>query len=280
MHTTELFDETFDINQTASYHIFFYAEKNSFSIAILDIPRKKYIAFKHFPVKENLPVNLYCEEIEKIIDKEKPLLDKKYKQAKFIYTSPKYTFIPSSFFSEDAVKTFYEFNQYLEGLDELHYNKIAPVDAYSIFAIPNRLANDIKDMFANTTFYHQSTPFINYAYSAIKNNDTVWVNIYNGFIDVLAFKRDRLVFYNSFGFSNNKDIIYYIMHVYYLLNFSTLFASIHLSGDIEKNSELHKMISDYIKVVSFTKRHSENTYSYSLNKIDQHKFIPLLTFDD
>jgi len=279
MHTTEFFDETFDINQTASYHIFFFAENGGISFSVLDISRKKYIAFKHFPIKKDLSPELYCGEIENILKKEKNLLEKEYKQSKFIYGTPNFTFIPSAFFKEDDVKTYYEFNQYIENLDELHYNIIKPVDAYSIFAIPNRLANNIKELFSNICFLHQSTPFVNFASNVIKSNDAVWVNVYNGFMDILAFKKGHMAFYNAFPYTTNKDIVYYIMYVYYLLNFSTLFTSIHLSGEIEKNAELHKMINNYIKVVDFTKRQSENTYSYSLNKIDQHKFIPLLTLD-
>ncbi len=279
MHTTEFFDETFDINQTSSYHIFLLAQKSGFSYAVLDITRKKYIAFKSFPIKKDLSTGLFCEEVDKIIQKES-ILNKKFKRSRLLFATNKFTFIPSALFAEDNVRAVFEFNHFLEGNEELHYNKLNPIDAYNVFAVPNHLANSINEQFNGVEFYHHSSPLINYIARDDEKGDRVNVNIQPDFIDIAAFKNQSLTFYNTFGYRNNKDIIYYILYVYYLLNISPRFSGLTLSGFIDKHSELHKLIGKYIREVGFARRRSINTYSYTLRDIDQHKYIPLLTMDE
>ncbi|MDA3953866.1 MAG: DUF3822 family protein [Bacteroidales bacterium] len=259
-------DETLDINLTRSYYLSIQLSLDGLSFCILDPVRKKYIAFSHKIFDTDLSFDDYLNTIEEYLAKN-DLLNQEYKISKLIWITNRNTLIPDSYFKPDNLKKYFEFNQKLDDLDEIHFNKLKYIDAYSIFAIPNQIANIFIKQFPGLKFYNQQTPFINrnlfkYHSESIK----VFVNINDIFIDICLTKNGKLLLYNNFTYKTDPDIIYYIMYVFKQFDLNPENIELILSGLVDKKSSVYSNLKDFIGQVKFDKLSEDFSYSYTFNK--------------
>lgn len=268
-------DETLDINLTHMYILSIQASLNGLSFCILDPVQEKYIVFSHKNVNSELSFNDFLDNIEEYIQNT-DLLNHKYKKVKFIWLSSKNTLIPKKHFKKENVKKYFEFNQKLDELDEIHFNKLKYIDAYSIYIVPNQIANIFSKQFPGINFYNQQIPFIEHSlakyYSETKK---VFVNINDNFIDINLTETGKLLLYNSFVYKTEMDLIYFIMYVCNQYNLNTETTEVVLSGLIDKKSSAFSKLKDFFQHLKFDKLPEEFSYSYTFNKIPNHSFTNL-----
>lgn len=268
-------DETLDINLTQSYFLSIQLSLNGLSFCIQDPVRKKYIAFSNKNFDSELSFDDYVNTIENYISKN-DLLNQEYKISKLIWISNKNTLIPASYFKPNDLKKYFEFNQKLNDLDEIHYNKLKYVDAYSVYVVPNQIANIFIKQFPALRFYNQQTPFINYnLYKYHSDSKKVFVNINDDFIDICLTKNGELQLYNNFTFKTDQDIIYYIMYVFKQFDLNPESTELILSGLVDKNSPEYSNLKGFIVQLRFNKLPEDFSYSYTFNKIPAHSFTNL-----
>jgi hypothetical protein len=268
-------DETLDINLTQSYYLSIQLNLDGLSFCILDPVREKYIAFESKSFPKDQIFDDYLDELEKYIQNTK-LLNHKFKAVKLMWLSGKNTLIPNSYFNKDKLKSFFEFNQKLDDLDEIHYNELKYVDAYSIFVLPNQVANIFSKQFHNITYYNQQITFIDRSlYKHHTESKKVIVNINTDFIDICIIEDGKLLLYNNFVYKTETDILYFILYVFDQFNLDTQHIELFLNGRIEKASSLYNQLHKFIKHLKFDKLPSEFSYSYTFNKVPAHTFTNL-----
>lgn len=268
-------DETLDINLTQSYYLSIQVNLNGLSFCVLDPVREKYIALHHTTFTHDLIFDDYLDQLEKYIQNNE-LLNHKFKAVKLIWLSGKNTLIPNSYFDKDKLKSYFEFNQKLNDLDEIHYNELKYVDAYSVFVLPNQVANIFSKQFNNITFYNQQIPFIERSlYKHHTESKKVIVNINTDFIDICIIEDSKLLLYNNFVYKTETDILYFILYVFDQFNLDTQHTELFLNGRIEKNNSLHSQLHKFIKQLKFDKLPDEFSYSYTFNKVPAHTFTNL-----
>ncbi|MGF1586007.1 MAG: DUF3822 family protein [Bacteroidales bacterium] len=270
-------DETFDLNQTGNYHISIQAGLDGYSFSVLDPVRNKYILLKHYKLSEISDITLLEDKIHEI-QKNDEFLSREYKSALFSYQSPKYTIIPGPLFNKQNLRSYFEFNQHLDDLDEIHYNKLNNTDAYNLYIIPSRLACLVKKAFDNVRYYHQVTPFIENGlmqYGGKTFRRSVLVNLYGKYADVIVVQGEKLILSNTFPWKTDQDLVYFILYVYEQLKLSGEDVPLVISGSIKKRSEAYELLKVYIKKVGFESRNDTFQYSYTLNDIDLHWFTNL-----
>lgn len=268
-------DETLDINLTQSYYLSIQVNLNGLSFCILDPVREKYIALHHTTFTNDLIFDDYLDELEKYIQNTE-LLNHKFKAVKLIWLSGKNTLIPNSYFDKDKLKSYFEFNQKLNDLDEIHYNELKYVDAYSVFVLPNQVANIFSKQFNTITYYNQQIPFIERSlYKHHSESKKVIVNINTDFIDICIIEDSKLLLYNNFVYKTETDILYFILYVFDQFNLDTQHTELFLNGLIEKNNSLLNQLHKFIKQLKFDKLPGEFSYSYTFNKIPAHTFTNL-----
>lgn len=268
-------DETLDINLTKSYYLSIQLSLNGLSFCIQDAVRKKYIAYSNKNLDRELSFDDYLNTIEDYLSKN-DLLNQEYKISKLIWVSNKNTLIPESFFKPNDLKKYFEFNQRLNDLDEIHYNKLKHAGAYSVYVLPNQIANIFIKHFPGLKFYNQQIPFINrnlfkYHSDSIK----AFVNINDEFIDLCLTENGKLLLYNNFTFKADSDIIYYIMYVFNQFNLKPENTELILSGLVDKKSSLYSNLKGFFGQLRFDKLSEDFSYSYTFNKIPAHSFTNL-----
>jgi len=268
-------DETLDINITQSYYLSIQVSLNGLSFCILDPVRNKYIALSHQNFENNLAFDDLLNTIENSI-KNNDLLRHSYKSIKFIWLSNKNTLIPSIYFKKENLKKYFEFNHKLDDLDEIHFKELKYIDAYSIFIVPNQIANIFIKQFPDLNFYNQQITFIEHTlfkhHTELKK---VFVNVNDEFIDLCITENGKLLLYNNFVYRTELDMIYFIMYVFDKFNLNTENTELILSGLIDKNTSIYSKLKEFISHLKFDKLSDNFSYSYTFNQVPPQSFTNL-----
>lgn len=275
MQDFDFVDETLDINLTQSYCLSIQLSLNGLSFCILDPVRNKYIALSHQNFENDLAFDDLLNTIENIFKKD-DLLGHSYKNTKLIWLSNKNTLIPDSYFNKGNLKKYFEFNQKLDDLDELHFKKLKYIDAYSVYVIPNQITNIFIKQFPKLSFYNQQVPFIDHAlFKYHSESKKVFVNVNDEFIDMSITESGKLLLYNNFMYKTEMDIIYFIMYVFDRFNLNTENTELILSGFIDKKTSIYSKLKGFISHLKFDKPPEDFSYSYTFNKIPPQSFTTL-----
>lgn len=268
-------DETLDINLTHTYTMSIQVSLSGLSFCILDPLREKYIAFSNKNIEGDLSCNDFLNTIEENIQND-DLLNYNYKNVNILWLSVKNTLIPRNYFNKEKLKDYFEFNQKLDDLDEIHFNEFKYIDAYSIYIIPSLLTNVFIKQFKQIHFYNQQIPFIEHCLLRYHSeSNLVFVNINDRFIDITITKDRKLLLYNNFAYKTEMDVIYFILYVFDQFKLNPETTEVILSGLIDKKSSMHSKLKSFISHLKFDKLPEEYTYSYTFNPIPQHSFINL-----
>ncbi len=272
-----LIDETFDINQTGNYSISIQAGLNGYAFSVLDPLRNKYILLKHIAFDGEMTPSLLEEKIASIHDSDE-FLSREYKSVLFSFQSPRYTLLPGPLFQKDNLRTYFEFNHYLEDLDEIHYNRLKGTDAYNVFVIPAEISGIVHRSYGNVKYFHQATPLIEnglISHGGKSSRKTVLAAIYGKYADIVVIQGEKLLLCNTFPLKSDADLVYFILYVYEQLKLDGLETPLVISGEIKKNSDVYGMLRSYIRNTSFEKRNDHFIYSYTFNDVDYHWFVNL-----
>ncbi|MFC2152327.1 DUF3822 family protein [Bacteroidota bacterium] len=268
-------DETLDINITQSYYLSIQVSLDGLSFCILDPVREKYIAFSHKSFEKDLIFDDVLNTIEEYIKKNE-LLNHTYKSTKLIWLTSKNTLIPNSYFKKENLKKYFEFNQKLDDLDEIHYKKLKYVEANSVYVISSQIANIFIKKFSKISFYNQQIPFIEHAlFKYHSESKKVFVNINDRFIDLMITENGKLLLYNNFAYKTEMDMIYYILYVFDHFKLDTQNTDLILSGLIDKKATTYAKLKEFINHIKFDKLPESFTYSYTFNQIPAHSFTNL-----
>lgn len=279
MHNFAYIDETLDINTSQSYELSIQVNLNGLSFCLLDTIRNKYIALVHKSIDNYNSFNEYLDLLESTIENDE-LINQEYKKVKLLWLSNKNTLIPATLFSTENLKSYFEFNQVLDELDEIHFNELKYAQAYSVFTIPNQIATVFTRAFPRIKIFNQQSALIeNALYSSHSNEYKAFVNIEKDFFDLAITQKGNLKLYNNFPYQSENDILYYMMYSFEKLGIKAGKIELTLSGEIEKKSTTYKKMNEFIHHLKFEKHSDEHSFSYTFKKVPQHYFSNLFSLN-
>jgi len=269
-------DETLDKNLTHTYHLSIQAGLNGLSFCIIDPVTNKYIVLSHKSFEKNLPIEDITLMFDEYIESNEFLNNKNYKSARLIWLSGKNLFVPNELFLKDDLKKHFEFIHQLDELDEIHYNKLQHLDAYSVFAIPNLAANLFAKHFKGIRFYNQQQVLLEKIISkSFLSKYRLTVYFQDDNIDIAITEAHKLLLINNFKFKSDADIVYYILLLFDQFNLNNENCDLTLSGYVEKNSKVYLQLQKYVKHIKFDHLPESFNYSYTFDKIPHHRFSNL-----
>jgi hypothetical protein len=268
-------DETFDINRSSNYYLLIQLSPDGITAVVLDSERDKYIWFLHKPVEPGLAIEVYQDEVVKILSAE-DIFTKEFKQVRCLLCSPKSVLVPDALFQEKTLKHFFEFNHPMDDLDEIHYDKLDEINAFNVYTIHNQLSHSLNKQFNKPLIVHQGSILIRRIYkNAGSSISQVNVSIHNNFFDIAVVHFGKLKLFNSFFYQDQNDLTYYIMNVYKQLFLDHQKMPLVISGGIQTHSEHYQLIEKYIRTIKTEKLDNKYSFSYTFNKIDTHLFLNL-----
>jgi hypothetical protein len=271
-----LFNDTFSITKTSTYHLSILLRPTGITYTIIDTVRRRCVAVKN-NTYENLTGSAdYLDRIKDFLLKDS-FLSKNYKSVDFIYSSKKSTLIPMELFDKKMIKSYFTFSHILDEYEEIHFNKLNKVDAVNIFSIPSDITTLMVNQFPELKFYHQASTFIDNSLAKSETSGYILgVMAYKSFFDITVCNNGKLFLYNNFDYQNEADFVYHISNIYQQLRISDTKTHLFLSGDIEKDSNKYKLLQKYIKNVWFAKILDSINVKYQFKEVPEHFVTNLL----
>ena len=209
---------------------------------------KNILVFRSYKYTNALLFEDFLNQTESFLEQDS-LLALSFDKIHLLYIDRKSTLIPNDFFKPESLKSFMEFNQPLDDLDELHYNNIDCINSKVVFAFSTYIAGILTDKFKKIEFFNQAKPLIELSdeLSSFTKDDHVLINLNKEFFDIVIYSKGKLRLYNSFMYVNASDLIYYILFVCKQLNIDYTLSAFYIIGELCDRQDLIKELSVFIK---------------------------------
>lgn len=271
-------DKSFNSNNINNYHLSLQISLKGFSLCLLDRERNKFIALENYYFDKISSYNILLEEIQEIFN-DYNILNQNYNHVKLLFTTTKFTFIPSPFFDHKEINTFFSFNHEISENETIHTNYTYGNSSYTVFSIPDIIETFFKEKFPNLKIYHHSCPMIEDILLQSKLNDNkpkVYLNILQDIVDFVVVDNNNLKIFNTFSYTCESDFIYFILNAFNRLKLSSVETPITISGIIKTNDKKIETLKKYIKQIVFARYPGHFEYAYGFNEIPEHYFINLI----
>jgi len=275
MHELSLVDYTFEKERSNQYHLSIQSGLNGFSFCIFDNLQQKHIVFRRYVFDTNQLIENYLTQLDEIF-KNDDLLKLHFASAAFLYLTQKSTLIPEIYFNKNELKSYFEFNQSIDMLDELHFNYLPSVNAYNVFALHSYIISAVSNQVKGIRFYHQALPFIEKVLqlNAGFNKKVLTISLNYNFFDLTVTSGNKLLLYNTFQYAGKEDLIYFILFICKQFNMNPDDTDLFLSGELADMMLYYDAIREYIPGVKHISNSGLNLAS-SLNRIKEYKYLTL-----
>lgn len=205
------------------------------------------------------------------------LLNILYRRVKIALPHTPATLVPSRLYN-DAGKT-----SYLEELIQMDESGSVEVDEISDLAMRvvypsiNSLVSVLKKQFPTGRYYSPVTPFLRGCKTMLAEDagHTVFAHFWNSGLYVSVFEKNSLHFFNAFSITSASDALYYILLAFNQFKLDPNEVTLHLSGQVVRDSEIYKMLYRYIAQIQFLTEIPFLNFSKKYDDIPQHFFFIL-----
>ncbi len=172
-------------------------------------------------------------------------------EVKLIYYNKTSTLVPSDLFDPKNSLNYMKYNISIS-IDDIAANDHVLNHEINNVYIPNiDINNFIFEKFKTFDFYHYSSLIIEKISNDFteKFGEKFFVNVNDGFIDILYFKDKKLEFYNSYNYNYIEDVLFYLLFCFSELKLNPDEIHTVLSGSIDSDSKLYVLIYTYVRNV-------------------------------
>lgn len=177
------------------------------------------------------------------------LLKLSYRSVKVGILNQKSTLVPSDLFLVDK-KAVYLQNVVPDlGEDNINFDSLKPLGMVNVYGANTQFINQLYGYFPNAKIHHSATSLI-LGHRKIAENRTgrqICLNVRQGLLQISLFDNKELLFYNSFVYESSQDFIYYVMLVFDQFQLKPEGNTVHISGQIIKDSEIYHLLFRYIR---------------------------------
>jgi hypothetical protein len=162
------------------------------------------------------------------------------------------TFVPKSLFDADALETYLQYNIKVLKNDVLSFDELHTFDLVNVYVANDFNINWIQEI-ETTQKTHFATTLVSKLLEQNKNNTQLqfFVHFIDKSFQIIILQNNNLIFYNSFIYSSEIDVLYYILFVAEQFQLNPDDFLLILMGEIELESDIYKLIYQYVRNVSF-----------------------------
>jgi hypothetical protein len=276
MYDLNLLDETFIRNLTHQYQLSIQTSLNGLSFSILDLQKLKYIVFRNYPFS-SIQNKQEISEYMNLCFKNDDLLTLPYKHINFMYVGERSTLVPSEFFDTKNAESIFKFNYRLDEDSLVFYNQLTPSNIFNVFGIPGNLYKSVTKLFGQINVYHHATSFVRLLVedSEKSTQPKFYVYLSSELINIGIALKGKLLYFNTFSYQNNTDILYYILSVLEQYKLSPKDTEVYFSSAIEEHDALFEFLNDYLNQIRFIKPSANYTYSYLFDELHLTRYANL-----
>ena len=265
----KLVSEKFSL-QNRAVHLSLELREKQLLAALLDKHSNQYAAWALFPINDKeSPLHTILED---------ELLGHSFSSVSVVATANSALLVPALYFKKESVKDYLDAQQLSKPDETPCYDYIKSLDSYNLYTF-NRTLDILRKKYPNASFRHHSSIFLEYVLIENKGSkeDKVYAQVFANYMDVVVLQAGKLILSNRFYFTTSSDFMYYLLWVYEQMGLNTSATPCVFYGEIEKSSEIFKLASNYVKLISLGQRNEQSTYSIPLNSLSPHKYRSLFT---
>lgn len=275
MQDLSYFHKSFNLSKLSSYYLTIELSKFGLSYVISDAIRNQHIALKYSNF-ENPDADI-IENFQNLV-KDDVYLNKHYKAVNFYLVNDRYTLVPADIFDKKHKKSFLKYNHILQANEEVHFSYIENAQIYNIYVYPSVLINFLVNHFPEIRFFHSTTPFVKLYINNNKNSnnssETVAINFYPHFFDILVLKNQKILFLNDFSYNTQEDAVYYIMNVIKKLKLNINTIDANIQGAVDNNDKIFQYLNKFLPQLKFKTKFNKE---FPFKEVAPNKFANILT---
>ncbi|HET8886884.1 MAG TPA: DUF3822 family protein [Salinimicrobium sp.] len=224
---------------------------NGLSFCLLDRSLNKIFHYRKINFRKKLTPADVLQQIKLVYAKDSKLQQKADKLT-LIFANDLYTLLPHIFFNEENASDYLKFNTKILQTDFVSHDIISKPQIVNTYIPFTNISNYFFDLYGEFDYKHSITIFLE-ALSEIKSNSetTFYINNNERSFDLAVFENGKLLLCNTFFYETKEDFIYYVLFTAEQLKKDPNKFQLIFMGEIEKESELYRMVYIYIRNVDF-----------------------------
>ena len=161
-----------------------------------------------------------------------------------------HTIVPKALFNKKDIKEYLKFNTTSLKTDKHLHEYIENNESVNVFIPVYFNINQLSQFTKEVKQSHYTTILLTEIFKIEKNNTSsnVYLNINKSKIDLILISENKLKFINTFDFTCEEDILYYVLFCYEQLNLNPENIPVIISGRF--NESTYNIIYKYIRNVS------------------------------
>lgn len=245
------------------------------SFCILNTKTHTIDFLKKFPTSTKKTPFQILDKLQ-ILFKEQEQFNQKFDNVTIVYVNEISTVVPNALFKEEFLADYLKFNSKILKTDFISYDEIKAINAVNVYVPYVNINNYIYDRFGSFTYKHFSTVLIEnlQKIETSKTDQKIYINVNSSHFEIISFRNNDLIFYNTFEYSTKEDFIYYLLFTIEQLNLNPEILELIFLGEINKTDDLYKIAYKYIRNVSFGKHLKD--YNYKDTSVPIHYNFTLL----
>ncbi len=208
------------------------------------------IISKHHETNDNLPFTeqQLLEKVSKAFDT-KPELQASFSSINVIYHNELFTLVPKTLFDKNALKTYINYTVKTLATDYITYDELN-TGIINIFIPYVNVNNYLLDKLGEFNFRHSSGILINHVLDKEKYNFSKKIHVFltPSQFDIVCTKGTDLLLFNSFTYTSNEDVLYYLLFCLEQLSLSPDQIEIELINTIHE--DLFDLLYTYVRNIS------------------------------
>jgi len=238
-----------------------YINDEEISCVIADKKSSGFIAFETYTIE---PESNPATTLKQLISTSSLLRHSNYRKVIFCSGFRRSTIIPEALFDPGQLKEQLSFSTFTGDDDELFSDEVGVIHAVNIFAVPESVYKLVTNHFDNTEVHHSSTASVTAFISEHKSGDGkyLYVIVHQSYLEIFVIHNSGLLFYNTFNYTTDEELVYYILFVSEQLNINTETGHLYLSGYISEDDNSFKLVSKYIGNVHISEKPSNYRFTY------------------
>lgn len=255
-------DDSFDIQSLGNYNLYLSIGQDGLEICVIDTVSNRCLFLEHYSFYVSLSHDQLTSHLNWIYDNHLFLKAYRWNQIKIAHRGKAFTLVPKALFDED------EAVQYLKHLTDVRidqticYSYIESIDAMNVFLVEKELIEWFEQIYTSSpklTFVHQTAGLIEGLQAQKRKNldelSNIYLHIEPSYLILTIFKERNLEFCNVFPFSTEQDFLYYVLLVIDELRYFPDKIMAELSGGIEKDYGIYRLLDKYIQQVDISLDH-------------------------
>lgn len=157
------------------------------------------------------------------------------------------TLIPDAVFRSEHQQDYLDFNLSEPKKGKPFSDELSLIEARNVYTLPD-FSDAVSALFSHCRFFHESSIEIELAMrlARLEARDGVFLFFGKSFFRVVIVLKGQLQLANTFTYSTEMDVAYYVLYVFDQLKINHTDIDTHATGEIDEGGAIINLLRDYI----------------------------------